>query len=134
MNDIVVINTMNHDQDRRDDLLGFDHNWNPGAARRFISIDVDTVAALITEGFLVPDDTQDDSPSAGEFFGFMQRHAGTTAHGYAVEKSRDDYRVSIEGINVPAECITRECAVEFLDMCRLADEFIVTPNLFCWYD
>ena len=61
----------------------------------------------------------------------MEDHTELKAHGYVVSPDRDDYRVSIEGLQYSGE-VSAELMVEFVELCRYADEFSATlSGLYC---
>ena len=83
-----------------------------------------------------PEDNQNGSPSVEDFFKFMQVFTEFTAFGYVVDISRDDDRVSIEGIT--ANDITGNALAEFMALCRSADELTVVAEnasyVRAWWD
>lgn len=109
------------------DLMYFDH------------VTVETLQKLVDLDVLELDDAQNDAPTAGEFMEYMRNHPemNVTAHGYVVTPERDDYRVSIEGLN--ANPTTHEDLLSFMwefdsadDMC--GDEKDGIYSAYCWWD
>ena len=105
---------------RRHKLLGLDADRNKNQLLYFEGLSAETLATLVEEGFADPDDTQNNSPSIGEFLEYMQAHPKVTAHGYIVGKERSDARVSIEGLH--SGTADAEEQIEFLEWNRGADE------------
>ncbi len=90
---------LNGNDTRRRELLEITKRDN-GGILRFEGLDVKRLQTLVDEGFIDLTGTQNDSPSAGDFFGLMKDHPEVTANGYAVSAKRTDYRVSIDSIEV----------------------------------
>jgi hypothetical protein len=138
------------DQDRRDELLepAFqrykDHmrqyGWfregdsYGGGIQSYTELDLQTLTQLVDEGFVDLEDRQNDSPSAGEYFEFLQTHPNFTVHGYAVNGNRPDYRITIEGLECKEGEYTQEDLIDFVRFERLADEFRSVGNLRSWWD
>jgi hypothetical protein len=74
-----------------------------------------------------------------EFLRFLQRWPAATAHGYAVSRRREDYRVSIEGLacdlsRLP-EAERERARWEFRVFCQSADDLHDDEErLFSWWD
>ena len=106
-----------------------------GGIRRFYGMDADTLDALIKLGFADPHDAQNASPTAGRMLAFMREHQGYTAHGYAVELSRKDYRVTVEGLAKGSGYGSQRELEAFISLFRNADAFEAGQNgMYCWYD
>jgi hypothetical protein len=132
----------NRDWQRRDAILqpftrtdgpfaGFDTG---GDIFFFQGVRAEAVAQLLAEGYLDPDERQNDSPSASEFFAFMQRHPEVLAHGYATSIEREDYRVTIEGVSYRGP-VSEQLRREVVQLFGSADECRVEPNgMYVWYD
>ena len=94
------------------------------------------MATLISEGFADPEDAQNSAPTFKEIMDFVEVHPDFTAHGYIVTPERDDYRVTVEGV----EGWTDDCEEEraFAKMFRCADEYECDErgDGYCraWYD
>lgn len=63
----------------------------------------------------------------------MQRYPKYKAHGYAVSDERDDYRISIEGVEKgePHESIKE--FQDYMDVFRFSDTFDY-HTMFCWFE
>lgn len=97
-----------------------------GGIYHFEKMELDTLLTLMRLGYADPKDAQNDSPTIEEFIDLMHRHAGLTAHGYAVSLERDDYRFSVEGIAGVVQ--HTEGLLDVLKLCRQADEFEVESD------
>jgi len=95
-------------------------------------LDIGTIDRLVHAGFLTLEDTQNDSPTAGDLVKFMRQWPGVYAHGYAIGGDRDDARISLEGLaydGIPTRALVAAFTVAF----RHADEFSLKP-LRAWWD
>ena len=124
---------MNKDFKRRDEILGIANKKYMGGIIHFEAIDVQTLKLLIDEDFIELDEAQNCSPTTKQFYEFMCEHPQVKAEGYAVSPERDDYRVTIEGLNCH-ENTTKELKTQFTEFCNDADEFQITPFLRSWWD
>lgn len=124
------------DELRRFELLGVKCPAKKYDIVYFEGLTYENAIALIDEGFLDENDSQNESPTAREFVDFMAKHKEITAHGYAVTPDRSDCRVTIGGLESNyagnAEVTT---VVDFVNLCKYADDLTITPtSLYCWYD
>ena len=115
---------LNKDVNRRDQIV-FGEPYNKsdykfGGIVRFREMDLETLDTLFKENFIDPNETQNDSPTTLEIFEFMKAHPDFTCHGYAVSPERDDYRISIEGVEYHGE-LNVDMMIDFLQMFRFAD-------------
>lgn len=130
---------LNLDTARRAEILGLPAE-DADRFTYFNGLSAEGLRALLDENFASPDDQQNSSPSLAEFLDYMEGHPGVTAHGYAVETSRRDYRVSVEGLNLlrsdlPEGADWAEESFDFLEFCRFADEFDHdAERLNSWWD
>ena len=90
---------LNGDDARRRKLLEITKR-DDGGILRFEALDVKRLQTLVDEGFIDLAGSQNESPSAGEFFALMKENPEVTANGYAVSAKRGDYRVTIDSIEV----------------------------------
>ena len=64
----------------------------------------------------------------------MKENPGVVAHGYAVESTRNDYRVTLEGISYDGN-VDFEELINLVDNFRSADIFnIDTDGFYLWWD
>ena len=112
-------------------------------AMYFKGLDVTALQTLVHEKFACPDDTQNSAPCIKEFLEFMKKYPFMKAHGYIITPDRDDYRVSIEGVEgsykeIPTSKTPEDVLKfneDFTAMFRHADEFeIGKGHFYCWYD
>lgn len=127
--------TLNRNVARRDELLdSFCSFSSMGGMQRFAKLDVFTLESLVNEGFADPTDAQNSAPTLGDILNFMKQHPGFTCHGYAVDAKREDYRISIEGVDYQGNP-TIEQIVAFVKLFRFADELVIEEDeLYCWFD
>ena len=127
---------LNTDIKSRDEIIFSDgyvkDKYYPGGIRKYTGLNVDKLRMLIDQNFADEDERQNECPSIGEIYKFMQKHPSFTAHGYTVDIARDDYRVSIEGVDKGGEMTVEEFH-DFVILFRCADEFDIERG-FCWYD
>ena len=131
----MILNKANVNQ--RDRIL-FGEDYDPrkylGGIRRFSDLDYNGLNELFRLGVIDPEDRQNDAPETSEFLEFLRSNPGFTVHGYAVSPERDDYRVSLEGVNLDGDYTFKELR-DFVMMFRFADEFSIDKGgLHCWYD
>jgi len=127
---------LNINQELRDKII-FKENLPKymGGIAHFEHLGIWDLEELIKNNFIDLEDSQNNSPTAKEFYEFIKNNGFTgDFHGYVVDKSRSDYRVTIEGIEVNSE-IEIDTLIQFSNLFRDADEFICIANhLYCWYD
>jgi len=127
---------LNQDWKKRDKILWF--NSDQGIEEgydiyHFSGVTLETLEKLVNENFMDVEERQNSSPSVKEFMEFMKDHPDKfTAHGYAISHKRQDYRVSIEGIQQTGKMTYKEMA-DFAEFAHGADEFKVKIG-YCWWD
>ena len=129
--------TYNRDYRRRDEILGIQVDWaskNSGGVEWFDRASLEQIATVYLEGFLDPSDQQNYSPTAGELLAFMCTHPAALASGYVVDPNREDYRVTIDAMELPEGSLDQESKQELLQLCMYADEFSGANGLYCWWD
>lgn len=117
------VKTITFDQDlERHELCGIPIIKYSGGIQRFEYLTADSLGKLITKGYINPEDTQNDSPSVGEFYEYAKTHPTIKFHflGYVVSPEREDCRVSIEGFTAWAG--SREDVRDLLTFAKSADE------------
>jgi len=133
------VKKLNKNHLRRDQIIFGDKTPEYlGGVASFTGLTVKKLGELLRRNFADPEDCQNDSPSIKEFYEFAKKysHLSIGFHGYVVSPERDDYRVSIEGLEYMGH-LTTELAVDFTNLCRDADDFSVDTQqgfLYCWYD
>lgn len=89
---------------------------------------------LMDENFADPEDRQNEAPSFKEFTEFCLKYPKVTAYGYVVNPNREDYRVTIEGLDYKGKT-SKQMIIDFTSLCEDADDFVANNDeLFCWYD
>lgn len=132
-----VFEELNHDIEKRDTMIFGEYNKNEyyGGIREFDRLDVDKLTWLIDNDFIEIDERQNMSPSTAEFYEFMQKYPLYKAHGYVVDISRSDYRITIEGLFYDSEeKPSDEAREEFTQLCRKYDANEVDSYKYCWWD
>lgn len=148
-NRMDTIKTVNNKYDKwntREHLI-FNEDYKPenygsrgSLTRHFEDMPLDIAETLIKQGFLDPEETQNESPTVAEFIEFAKEHpdGNFTFHGYVVGPERDDCRVSFEGIEGISDKISKDTMVDFSKMFLAdyhADDITIEENrLYCWYD
>ena len=126
--------TYNRDDKRRCEILKTDGTYGMGGTESIQSVTLQQLKDLEKEGFLDPEMTQNDSPSIGGIMDFMEENPRALAFGYIVSPTRDDYRVSLEGVIIPGPLSVNE-VMAFANYFRYADEFDLDSNgARAWYD
>jgi len=124
---------MNYNQDVRDSILEITSKSYSGGIETYSNLSLGSLENLVSLDFIDLTDRQNVAPSAGEFLEFMKQHPNFKAHGYAVSKTRPDYRVTIEGLQCSS--IDEKDLVDFQELFREADEFTCKRgHQSCWYD
>lgn len=125
---------MNKDHKTRDTIIYGKPITTKYDIKNYKNLTLDQLRQLVALNFIELDECQNSSPSVSEFLEFIQKFPQVTAHGYVVSPERNDYRVSIEGLEYKGP-ITVQLAIDFTNLCREADEFTLTENkLSSWYD
>ena len=126
------MNFLNKNYKVRNAILGLPIEFNDIC--RFGDKKLEDLINLLHNQYIATEETQNDSPTVEEFYNFLKKYPEVTFHGYAVSNKRDDYRVSIEGLEYAGDC-SRELIVDFVKLCKSADELDVeTDYLRSWWD
>lgn len=124
---------MNNDYKTRNKIIFGVEEPEGGDCINFEDLNLDQLNQLIDQDFIDMEECQNLSPTTEDFFEFMKKYPGTTAHGHAVSHTRDDYRVTLEGLSYSGK-VTTEMLKDFIHLCRLADEFDIDDKLYSWWD
>lgn len=130
------MNELNKDYKRRDSIIFGRYCkelYKFGGIRHFEGLDVIRLKMLLDENFIDPGDRQNLAPSVKEIYEFMKMYPSYKAHGYAVSIDRDDYRVSIEGVEKGSPEDSLKEYIEYMQLFRYADEFN-NGTMYCWFD
>ena len=127
----------NRDFEKRDEIIFGEYDedaYGMGGTRDFDYMSLETLARLLALKFIDPEDKQNDCPTVKEIFEFMAKYPEYTAHGYAVAPKRNDYRVSLHGVEKDT-CIEDADELEdFMELFKHADDFEVSNTVYCWFD
>lgn len=136
MNKNGTINGLNSNQTRRDEIIHSEANTKDGLGGifRFDGLTLAGLDELLRNNFIAWDEQQNSGPTVEEIHQLMKDFPGFTAHGYAVERTRSDYRVSLEGVEWKGPA-GKVVMAEFVKLCRNADDFICEQDhLFAWWN
>lgn len=132
----------NQDYQTRDTIIfGQPIDWeheNTGGLYYFDALTVEGLQELIDRRFADPEERQNFSPTIGEFMAFSQTQKSKgfdfTFEGYVISPDREDYRVSIDGIQFRGDC-SYQVIADFEAIAHNADEIEIDPNLLhAWWD
>lgn len=124
---------------REEILFGgiYDHqNYEMGGIRSFFGLTPEDALSLVRLKFLDENDCQNESPPAKDFIRFcIENGHGWSLHGYSVSPTREDCRVTIEGVECHRAASNEE-KEKFLSAFRFADDLRVNDDstCYCWYD
>lgn len=105
------------------------YGWS-GGVKPYQGLDLKTLKMLVEKGYASSNERQNAAPSIKGFMEIMERNPDLKAHGYFVERTRDDARISVEGVE-------GKCAPEDARKFKRADDYTYsskTGELYCWYD
>jgi hypothetical protein len=111
-----------------------------GGVRYYKLMPVEVLKKLIELDFADPEERQNCSPSIMSIVEFMERWPNFVfAHGYAVSDQRDDYRISVEGVEgiIPKGMDSdADFRTDFIQFWTGADELELNNNghFRVWYD
>jgi len=133
---------MNKDYKRRDEIIFGNYRASRyesgGCARADISIV--QLKQLIEEDFINVHENQNDSPNVLEFLNDIEGHEDNAIFEiYAISPDREDYRVTIEGINIDISDSDKDALCYFIEQWRYADEFTINNmangySIRAWWD
>lgn len=127
---------MNKDIKLRDQIIfnGYDKKQYMGGIRHIPRISINILNSLIKLHFIDLNECQNNSPTTEEIFEFMQKYPKYYAHGYAVDISRDDYRITLEGVEKDSPFDSDIEAQDFEKLFGEADEIETNDTIYCWFD
>jgi hypothetical protein len=136
-NNMKTMKKLNADQNLRDAILGITKSdyESMGDIAPFKGIKLSQLDDLFGNNFVDSHEKQNLAPSVGDIYSFVKQNPDFTVHGYAVDLSRSDYRISIEGVELSRNCTEEEWA-SFKRFFKRADELkgSVGTQLYCWFD
>ena len=125
----------NYDDKRRCEIIGL--SYPPeylGGSQSFEHLTLDKLQLLLDERFIDPEEYQNCSPNTMDFKAFLEGYPEATVHGYIISPARNDYRVTIEGMEYHGE-VSKQMLSDFVEMFRYADDFKFSDEyLYCWFD
>jgi hypothetical protein len=137
---------MNKNQTQRDSIL-FEDSVVPygNGIARFQSANLKKIEELISLDFLSPVERQNKSPTTQEFIKIAKEITKKYPklakqiyfHGYVLDKSREDYKTTLEGMGIErgAQDITSDLKILLKTHFRDADALqFDNGEFFCWYD
>ena len=123
--------------DQRDQIVfGEDYNSEKysGGIRRFDYLSSEDLNRLLDIGLADPDEQQNEAPTTKEISKFLNDHQNFWAHGYVVSPERDDYRVSLEGVECGSDYDLSDVQ-DFFSLFKYPDEVSVEKTgMYCWFD
>ena len=118
------LNDLNGDYKRRDEIIfGSCEPEKYSCGYRSFKCGRETIQTLLDEGFIDPNECQNDSPFTHEFMYYTEDFADTTFICYAISPDRGDYRVTIDGVEIVIKDDDYEMISRAVEMFHYADEF-----------
>lgn len=127
----------NRDEKLRDEIIFGKHEPDKylGGIRRFEGLKISQLFDLFCNHFITWDERHNAAPDLREIVGYIAEHPGYGMSGYAVAAQRDDYRVSIDGLEKEGVAITKQEQEDFKKLFGAADDFEASSRrLYAWYD
>ena len=131
---------MNKDYKARDEIIfgKYDPNSYFGGCKRF-SCSKETIQTLIDNDFIDLEECQNCSPTTKEFMEYVNDLNDVIFNCYAISPNRDDYRVTIEGLDVEVKDDDYDNISYLVETFHYADEFGFEHNgdsffLHAWWD
>ena len=126
----------NKDEAVRDKIIfgSYEPEKYTGGIRRFEDLTAEKLRELVEADFIDLHERHNLCPDVGTILRFMEQYSGYMATGYAISARRDDYRVSLDGLQKDGYDMESELD-EFCGLFRKADDFSVgTKKMYCWFD
>ena len=131
---------MNKNYERRDEIIfgKYDPDKYFGGCRNF-ECTKEVMQILFNEGFIDPDEYQNCSPSTKDFMETVKDIDGVTFGCYAISPDRDDYRITIDSIDIEIPDTDYDNISLLVESFHYADEFSFSHNgdsyfLHAWWD
>ena len=129
---------LNSDDNLRQKIMGINANYRGGTAQ-YTKMTLSVLNELIDNNFVNLDEKQNNAPTVGEFRDFLLKHKDKEIylHGYMVSPNREDYRISVEGLEAPLSRTGDD--MDFTDeiyqaFCNADVIDFRGCKFFCWYD
>ena len=128
---------LNPDEKRRDEIIfgKYEPERYAGGIRRFEDLTYEKLRELAAQGFIDPYDRHNGCPDIAVITGFVSIFPGYALTGYAVSARRDDYRVSLDGLQKNRGADSEIERTVFKEIFGQADEFNANDaEMYCWFD
>lgn len=115
---------MNKDYKKRDEIIfgKYDPESYLGGCKNF-QCSYETMKQLVDENFIEPDECQNYSLSTKDFMDVLENIPNVEFLAYAISPDRDDYRVTIEGVEVEIPDTNFDEITLLVESLHYADEF-----------
>jgi hypothetical protein len=113
---------LNKDHQRRDEIIDSKSKKYIAGIKKFDNLDLQKLELLIKENFLSLSDKPNYGPKAEDFYKFVKSNPDFKVSGYAVSPEREDYRISLNGVELKRSP-TKEEVIDFVNLFRLASSF-----------
>jgi len=131
---------MNKDYIKRDMIIfgGYDRKSYMGGCKNF-HCSYATMEKLVEENFIELDECQNYSPYTRDFMDVLKDVDNVEFTGYAISPDREDYRVTIDGVDVEIQDTDFDTVSILVESFRGADEFSLQHDghsyyLHAWWD
>lgn len=110
-----------------------------GGCKHFYSLSFEKLSTLLEEGFAYSEEIQNSSPSIAQLHAYakkcIEKGFNAVFFGYVISPNREDYRTSIDAIEVTGINLDPDVISEFEQLAQSADEIIVNSmQLYAWWD
>ena len=126
---------LNADDTLRQNIMGIKARYEVGGLEKFSGMTLETLNKLAENNFVDLAHSFNNCPTVNYFKNFMEKYPneGLTAHGYLISPEREDYHVSIEGLE--AKSTNDDFISDFIRTFSNADELdSECGKQRCWYD
>jgi hypothetical protein len=124
----------NQEYNNRDAILGITpvlYKSPSDSLRKFSGLSIQKLDQLLAGRFIDPDFSLNNAPTAREFIDFMSAHPQLTAHGIVINPDRQDYRVSIQGLDIlDSTAVSPMMKKDFQEFCKDADSLFTSNILY----
>jgi len=113
---------LNKDHQRRDEIIDSKNKKYIAGIKKFENLSLEKLELLIKENFLSLSDKPNYCPKAEDIYNFVKNNPDFKTIGYAVSPDREDYRVSLNGVELKRSP-TKDEIIDFVNVFRLASSF-----------
>ena len=104
-----------------------------GGYQNYSGLPVKVLQECFDKGYILPNNQQNDAPSAQKFLEFLTKRPVFTVHGYVISAARSDFRMIIEGLEGQTD--NSDEWEEFTTFSRNADDNKVYQGYcYSWWD